>query len=76
MDSNSLDKTINFMLNTLLRTVAPLEAISYSVKKLGKNFTIFFFNFFFNFLFLRILIASNGARVRGNVFKMEFRVLS
>ena len=26
--------------------------------------------------FLRILIASYGARVRGSVFRMEFRVLS
>jgi hypothetical protein len=31
---------------------------------------------FFQLFFLRILIAFYGARVRGSVLKMEFRVLS
>ena len=30
----------------------------------------------FKFIFLNIPIASNGARVRGSVFKMEFTVFS
>ena len=33
IDSNSLDKTLKYILNTLPRTLAPLEAINYSVKK-------------------------------------------
>ena len=32
MDSNSLDKALNFIFNTLARIVAPLGAISYSEK--------------------------------------------
>ena len=40
MDSKSLDKALNSILNTFPRTVAPLEAITYSVKKkLSKNLT-------------------------------------
>ena len=39
MDLNSLDKTLNSILNTLPCTVAPLEAISYSVKKSSKYLT-------------------------------------
>ena len=44
----------------------------------SKNFHLEEKPFFFNLKekFLRILIVSYGARVRGNVFKMEFRVLS
>ena len=38
--------------------------LSFDKKKL------FFFNFFFQLLFLRMPIASYGARVRGSVFKM------
>ena len=41
-----------------------------------KKFQLFFQLFFSTFYFLRILIASYGARVRGSVFKMDFRVLS
>ena len=37
---------------------------------------IIFFSTFFQLFFLRILIAFYGARVRGSVLKMEFRVLS
>ena len=36
MDSDSLDKALNFIFNTLPRTVAPLGAIIYSVKKSKK----------------------------------------
>ena len=43
MDSNSLDKALNSILNTLPRTVAPLGAISYSVKKIKETFDNFFF---------------------------------
>jgi hypothetical protein len=32
MDSNSLDKALNVIFNTLPRTVAPLGTISYSEK--------------------------------------------
>ena len=40
MDSKSLDKALDSILNILPRTVAPLEAITYSVKKkLSKNLT-------------------------------------
>ena len=39
------------------------------------NFLILIVNLFKNF-FLKILIASYGAIVRGSVFKMKFRVLS
>ena len=35
-----------------------------------------FFQLFVQISFLRMLIASYGVRVRGSVFKMEFRVLS
>ena len=34
------------------------------------------FYFHFDSFFLKILIDSYGTRVRGSVFKMEFRVLS
>ena len=37
MDSNSLDKTLNFMLNTLPRTVAPLGAVN-KKQKFDKKF--------------------------------------
>ena len=47
----------------------------FSSKKFSFN-NFFFFNFFSYFFFLRILIASYGARVRGSVFKMDFRVLA
>ena len=49
-----------------------LKEIDFTKKK---NST-FFSSFFFQLFFLRILIASYGARVRGSVFKMKFRVLS
>ena len=40
------------------------------------NFLILTFNFLKKCFFLKILIASYGAIVRGSVFKMKFRVLS
>ena len=36
IDSNSLDKTLNFILNSISRTLAPLEAISNWKKSLNK----------------------------------------
>ena len=43
MDSNSLEKTLNSILNTLPRTLAPLEAIRISRKKnFKKSFRLFF----------------------------------
>jgi hypothetical protein len=47
----------------------------FSSKKFSFN-NFFFFNFFSYFFFLRILIASYGARVRGSVFIMEFKAFS
>ena len=46
MDSNSLEKTLNSILNTLPRTLAPLEAIRISRKKSLKKVLDFFFTKF------------------------------
>ena len=43
MDSNSLDKALNSILNTLPPTVAPLGAITNSVKKNQAKIFKFFF---------------------------------
>ena len=43
MDSNSLEKTLNSILNTLPRTLAPLEAIRISRKRILKKVLDFFF---------------------------------
>ena len=50
------------------------EITMFSSKKF--SFHNFFFNFFIQLFFLRSLIASNGARVRGSVFKIEFWAFS
>ena len=74
MDSKSLDKALNSILNTFPRTVAPLEAITYSVKKNQKFFfreiatstsrLLLFHNFFPNVMNLSATLLRRSKKNR------------
>ena len=65
MDTNSLEKTLNSILNTLPCTVAPLGAMSYSLKRI-KNLKIFK-----NFFFVKSQLSLLGFHNLTNFFPMS-----